>query len=222
MLKVTDDNVREQLGECLYEIRFTLMQEEYFRHEMQGRKILTEEEKADIIECITNGSPKNKDFKFDRNLRKTTEYHRVLRFEKLDKKLKEHTGRPDAIMLETSKPLWFHGIIVYGSYIEQTIHVHLEILDSNSKVIRVVGQAFESVESEEVHDILLPVPFETVAGERYNIVVTVVGKFRHMYQGTEGKGVVNFKNVEIRFSESGNSSNGTTVSVGQIPGFLLS
>lgn len=222
MLKVTDGNIREQLGECMYEIRFTLMQEEYFRHEIVSRKILYDEEKADILECFTSGSPKNVDFKFDRNLRKTTEYHRVLRFGKLDKKLKEHTGRPDAIMFETSKPLWFHGVIVYGSYIEQTINVHLEISDTNNKVIRVIGQAFESMESEDVHDVLLPMPFETVAGARYNVVVTVVGKFRHMYQGVEGKGVVKFKNAEITFFESGNSSNGTTITHGQIPGFLLS
>ncbi|XP_062586439.1 BTB/POZ domain-containing protein 6-like [Saccostrea cucullata] len=221
-LEITDENIRDQFGESIYQIRFTLMPKEYFHYEIFGRNILDDEEKTSIMECLTDGSPKNCDFKFNRNLRKTTEYFRVLRFEKLDKKLKEHTGRPDAIMFETSKPLWFHGVALYGSYIEQTINVHLEISDSSNNVIRALGLAFKSVESEEIYDVLLPTPFQTNAGSRYNVVVIVVGKFRHMYRGVEGKREINFKDTQIKFFESGNSSNGTTVSEGQIPGFLLS
>ncbi|XP_061184825.1 BTB/POZ domain-containing protein 6-like [Saccostrea echinata] len=221
-LEITDENIRDQLGECIHQIRFTLMPKDYFQHEIFGRKILSDEEKTDIIECITDGSPKNSVLKFNRNLRKTTEYFRVLRFEKLDKKLKEHTGRPDAIMFETSKPLWFHGVALFGSYIEQTINVHLEISDSRNNVIRALGLAFQSTESEEMYDVLLPIPFETIAGARYNVVVIAVGKFRHMYRGVEGKRELTFKDTQITFFESGNSSNGTTVSEGQIPGFLLS
>lgn len=221
-IEPTDANMRSQLGNSLYRIRFSLMPKEYFQNNVEDRNILNEEEKAEIWEVITNGRTTNKEFKFDQHLRTTTEYFRVLRFEKLDRKLREHTGHPDAIMFEATKPVWFHGVIVYGSFIEQTLNVHLEVTDADNKVIRSLGYTFESVESEAMHEILLPTPFETVPGSRYNVIVTIVGKFRHMFQGISGKSVLPFKDAEIRFFQSGNSSNGTSINEGQIPGFLLS
>lgn len=221
-LETTDGNLRQQLGNSLYRIRFTLMPREYFQYKIEKSKILTGEEKDEITECITNRSFRKENFKFDKNLRTITEYFRLLRFMQLDTKLKEHTGRPDAIMFETSKPIWFHGVVVYGSFIEQSINIHVKITDARLTIIRELGQTFESVESEEMHDVLLSTPFETVPGSRYNVVVTIVGKFRHLFRGIAGKRSLTFKDSEITFYESGCSSNGTTVTEGQIPGFLLS
>lgn len=221
-LETTDVNLRQQLGNSLYRIRFTLMPKEYFQYKIEKSKILTGEEKAEIREYIADGSFRKETFKFDKNLRTVSKYFRLLRFIQLDTKLKEHTGRPDAIMFETSKPVWFHGVVVYGSFIEQSINIHVKITDARLTIVRELGQTFESVESEDMHDVLLPTPFETVPGLRYNVVVTIVGKFRHLFRGIAGKRSLTFRDSEITFYESGCSSNGTTVSEGQIPGFLLS
>lgn len=44
-LETTDGNLRQQLGNSLYRIRFTLMPREYFQYKIEKSEILTGEEK---------------------------------------------------------------------------------------------------------------------------------------------------------------------------------
>lgn len=130
---ITDSTeIRKMLGLLIYEIRFPLMSQETFC-KVEHDNLLSSEEKIQIMQLLAGKNVENSVF----NTEKRSKLHHVYRV-KTDSTncIWNQSGQIDAISFEVNKPLFLHGLLLYGSCeIPYTYSVELKIISMTNTVL---------------------------------------------------------------------------------------
>lgn len=234
----TDENRRAVLGKLLYLIRFPIMDVTYFTQKVSLGNILSHDETLSIFQYfhgeeqqLPNRFSRNERNRVPRNIaenhepimlsnRRSPNMSRVRRFGGIDGQWKQN-GPPDAISFSCSQPIILYGVEVYGvAYGQETYPVKMLVFDdiTREEVRKNEANIFTNTvkRSYEVH---LARPIRVPSKRVFTMVILMRGSPTH--KGVDGERVVIADGVTFEFSESNRSSNGTDVTVGQIPGLLF-
>lgn len=127
----------------------------------------------------------------------------------------------DAISFTCSRPILLHGVVLYGPYTgRDSYRVSLAIFDEYGKEIWNENARFGADSSiEKMYDVRLLKNIHLPMRNMFTVAVRIDNGVP-TYQGVSGTSFVKGKGVDFEFHNSHRSKNGTSVSVGQIPGLL--
>lgn len=208
--------IREMLGNIIFEVRFVNLSLEEFWKNIASDKILTDEEKIHVFKVIVEKTTEN-------GVLKSSERKRLIKILRLhsDTTVCEwrHAYCVDAIQFKVNKTILLHGILLYGNSSNQyTFDVEIKII-SPSGIVLVHMLPKKIKESCKMFQILFDKPCTIKPTEKYTIWVKMNGP--QSYRGNYSE-CVDYKGYQFNFYESGYSNNGTCVSMGQIPGLVCS
>lgn len=144
---------------------------------------------------------------------------RVCRFRTIDGQWKQN-GPPDAISFVCSSPIVLYGIEVYGSVVaRETYNVKVSIFDDLKEEVRKNDSRITIDADRKTYDVTLLRPIRIPPSRVFTIMVTMKGRPTH--KGVDGQALQVVDGVTFEFSDSNRSSNGTDVTVGQIPALLF-
>ena len=216
----TWEHKREMLGDILYEIRFPLMQNEYFAEHVGKVSLLNSEEK---IEIFLRHSLKDKNplSKFKLSPRIKTE--KVCRFTSTSTNYVQlHQGKPDAISIKVSHNSHLHGIFLYGCARGSGIYsVLVKVRQNSGTAAMTIAANFSSDARTDMHEVSFREPFYLKADETYILELIMIGP--ESKRGIMGPSTLPFGiGKTLWFSNASESTNGTSVLSGQIPALTLS
>lgn len=236
----TDANKRSALGNLLYLIRFPVMDVTYFTQKVSLGSILTHDETLSIFQYfhgeeqqLPNRFSRNERNRIPRNVTENVEpvmlsntprspnMSRVHRFTTTDGQWKQN-GPPDAISFTVSQPIVLYGMEVYGvAYGKETYTIKIVVYDdiTREEVRKNDASVFTNT-IRSCYEVYLARPLRIPARRVFTVMISMKGTPTH--KGVDGEKVLIVDGVTFEFSESNRSSNGTDVTVGQIPGLLFS
>lgn len=219
-MEANDENMRTVLGDAIYKIRFSRMDQADFEQIAQTSAILTDSEKLDILlaktrEETSGESNGNSQFSHQPRSRKIT----FLRYRSVKKEYRRwcyDEPKEDAITFKSDKALLLIGLSIYGGY--RTVEHLVEVVIKNSAIellsevkgIRVVSDG--STTPKVIH---LSQPVSIHPGQIYHVVVTIRGPLS--YFGQDGQQNLSHGDIHLEFYDSKMSKNKTKVGIGQIP-----
>lgn len=248
-LTVSDANMRNVLGKVLYEIRFPVMDIQFFADNVGKREILSKSERINVFTflCGTCKSIPENLFKTNPRgqqqikatlalqdpvttqnahapqhricLRFLREGHVAMRNENL-----WYVGqKPDKIDFSTSKTVYIQGIILYGCGVETaTYTVEAAILRSGlstTNLSKILTKVTIS-SKDKTFNLFFPKPIYIVPNIRYTVTARMQGP--RSYWGEGGEEHVTSDGVKFEFSKTIGETNGTDTDHGQIPGLIFS
>ena len=242
-LNVTDESRRQVLGKLLYLIRFPIMDVTYFTQKVSLGNLLSHDETLSIFQFF-HGEEQQLPNRFSKNertrLRKaprdinshdvedslalssghSPNVSCVRRFLITDGQWKQN-GPPDAISFSVNYPIILYGVELFGCAKGQdTYNVKIMAFDDiNRQEIRKNDASIFTNMTKAYYAIKLLRPLRIPPRRVYTIVVSMKGS--PTYKGIDGEAVQEADGVTFEFSASNRSSNGTDITVGQIPGILF-
>lgn len=208
--------IRKMLGNTIFEVRFPTMSLETFWKDMASDEILSADEKVHISQVIVGKNVQNTVFK-------STERKRgvhILRSQSDPTVCNwTHGDKVDAIEFEVNKPISLYGILLYGNTNSQySYDVEIKIISaSNISLVHMLPENIK--ESCKMFQVLFDKPCKIIPNEKYTVWVKMSGpvSFRGSYSEC-----VEYKGYKFKFYKSNYTTNGTSVTSGQIPGLLCS
>ena len=238
-----DETRRDMLGDLLYLIRFPAMDISYFTHKVSLGNVLTHDETLSIFQYFHgevqqlpnrfNKRPRNRVPQRNKNREvtepvKISDYRklpnsenisRVSRFPSCSGEWKQN-GPPDAISFSVSRTIILYGIQIYGTARGQEMYpVKLFVYDDTKEEMRKTDATIYTNTSKHKYDVYLSEPIRVPARRTFTVMVLTKGGPAR--KGIDGEAVKVEDGVSFEFSASNKSSNGTDVTVGQIPGLLF-
>lgn len=233
-----DVNRRKVLGKLLYSIRFPIMDVTYFTQKVSLGQLLSHDEKLSIFQYFHGEESQlpSRFSRFPRNQMPTSvkdnpepimldttrspSFARVRRFNGTGGKWKQN-GPPDAISFTVSLPIVLYGVEVYGVAAgKETYNIKILVYDDVTREeIRNNDVSIFTNTIKDTYDIFLTRPLRIPPKRVFTIVLFIKGHPTH--KGIDGDASDTVDGVMFEFSDSNRSSNGTGVSVGQIPGILF-
>ncbi|KAK3105965.1 hypothetical protein FSP39_009763 [Pinctada imbricata] len=213
-------NKRQVLGDVVYDIRFPLMDQDYFSMSFGENDFLISGEKVEVL--LHYVSPKKKSRKIFNYETRKTEVYKVNHF--------THTtggyildGEADAIDFQTSHNSTLHGLLLFGSFYKPTLYtLGLDIINFQGDVLVHISKTFDYDPGTPIHTIELEPPLEIRGRRVYTIKMTLTGdSSRRGEFGTHKVFYDKGKCRSVTFFPSALSKNGTNEKKGQIPGLLL-
>ncbi|KAK3588679.1 hypothetical protein CHS0354_028887 [Potamilus streckersoni] len=220
-LVVTGENQRKVLGDAFFEIRFPIMNKDYFVDHVSNKGILTAEEEKGILLYFLQkkAGAINLPFKLYQRGSKSKQYQ-SMRFKKEEKGWECAGQRKDAICFLPSVAITLHGIKIYGKC-DQAGQLNASVvLQYNSQILTSVTAQLQTNPTESLYDVLFNQPVVLNHGVEYHIICTLEGG--KTYFGNRGQETVNENGVEFKFKRTRFSTNNTAVIQGQIPGLIYS
>lgn len=216
-------NVREELGDILYDIRFPCMSLEEFSTFTKEWDILDKSELREMIQYFgcTNRDKDKLGISFCKNVRRSNCVE-ICRFSTTNK-VSWYVGKNtiDRISLKSDCAAEIHAVLVYGGTHENSCHeATVQISDQSGTVI---GQRIPKIVSDGTPKhccVYLDKPAKVTKDALYTISLEMVGSSQ-TFCGDAGISVVSNKNITVNFHNSPLDYNGTTVSGGQIPGIII-
>nr|XP_022307251.1 BTB/POZ domain-containing protein 6-like isoform X1 [Crassostrea virginica] len=211
-------DMRNTLGSLILHVRFPLMSLETFWKVAGETEILSDKEKNQISRLIVGYSVK--DTSFITTPRRTSKPVKMQIM-----RIKNETtdwswsvqGSIDAIEFEVNKPLLLHGLILYGSdSLSYTYDIEVKLLSRSKATLAHVSEK-RRTESTKVFQVNFYEPCSITPNERYTAWVKMSGP--QCYRGNYCD-CVDYKDFIFKFFKSNESTNGTDVVYGQIPGLL--
>lgn len=208
--------IRQMLGNLIFEVRFAAMSLEKFWTEIASHDILSNEEKVDISKVIVGKT-------VSRVVFKSTERKRCVQVFRTQFDATScgwrHGNRVDAIEFEVNKQISLYGILLYGNSNRQySYDVEIQIFSaSNIALVHMLPRKIK--ESGKVFKIRFDKPCTIHPNQRHTLWVKMNGP--DSYRGNYIE-CVNYNGYEFKFYESNHSNNYTNTSAGQIPGLLCS
>lgn len=218
-LAVTPENQRKVLGKVLYQIRFTLMDDEYFTDKVQQTGLLTHEETGAVIRYFLNPQTANEP-PFNTNPRSLHQI--VKRFQSQNAGwVYNYRNNADAITFECDTDIQIYGVLQYGSSDgPKEFDAKITILETETKAAKVM-QVFK-IKSDgkmKYYDCLFNNPIQIRGGKRFTITLEMKpGKTT--FFGEDGLDQVEKGGITFKFMNSTLSLNNTTHTRGQIPGII--
>ena len=239
----SDENKRDMLGDLLYLIRFPTMDIAYFTHKVSMGNVLTHDETLSIFQYFHgevqqlpnrfNKKPRNRAPQPKRELQaiepvRLSDYtksnnnlsiSRVTRFPSCNGEWKQN-GPPDAISFCASRTIVLYGIQIYGAARGKEMYpIKVYIYDDTKEAVRKNDATIYTDTSKQKYDVYLSEPIRVPAKRVFTIMILLKGGPSR--KGVDGESTKIEDGVSFEFSASNKSSNGTDVTVGQIPGLLF-
>lgn len=209
-------DIRKMLANTIFEVRFPTMSLETFWKDMASDEILTADEKVHISQVIVGKTNQNTVFKS--TVRKIGVH--IMRSQS-DPTVCNwvYAGNVDAIEFEVNRTISLYGILLYGnSNTQYSYDVEIKII-SSSGIVLVHMLPKKINETCKMFQVLLDKPCTIYPNEKYTVWVKMNGP--KSYRG-EYSECVDYKGYKFKFYQTVQSSNGTSVASGQIPGLLCS
>jgi len=210
----SDEEIREKLGDVLYEIRFPTMTSEEFAALTAHSKILTADEKHDVY-VYTVSKEKLEGLKFVTDRR----FVKEVVIKRLTVSDVTHwnyiSGRCDAIAFETKETMILTGVGLYGGIQKSTHYITLRLLKGDSTVSE-TNTKMTSNGSKTPIRVGLEKPVVIPANSRHTLVAVISGSTT--WSGlisVNGSGSEQYR--KIVFYSTEHTTNGTDVNRGQIP-----
>ena len=231
-LSIDGSEKRRILGERIVKgIRFPVMTQHEFADVVLDCKILTQEECFTIVKYFN--SIRNTPVGFPETKRTGTELvERFCRFGTVVDTGSGYpyvTGKRDCLLFKVDKDISLLGVTLFGSKnCDYSVTVKMQLVDdvfSHATVYTKTGK-FSSmcIKSDLVSyygfDVFFDSPVDIKKGVRYHLGASISCGASSCF-GQNGKHSVVCSKVRFDFGDSALSSNGTTVSRGQFPGFLF-
>ena len=220
-LGISWENKRNVLGHVLYNIRFPLMDQEYFARNVGVTKLLTSDEKVDVF--LYHATSTDILAKCFPNKERMSESLPVLRFSSTDAPFSWQfsNNAMDAISFKTSTDSFLHGILVYGCcHGNHEYTTHVCVRDVNGKELSKLTTTINTKSGGKTYEVKLASPYRLRAGAIYTIEIEMTGQYT--YRGIDvDHSVSDGKTKLVTFIDAPSSPNGTDLLQGQIPGLLL-
>ena len=144
---------------------------------------------------------------------------KVTRFRTYDGLWKQN-GLPDAISFTCSSPIVLYGIEVFGSsQSQETYRVTLCLYDDIQDEVRNNEALITTDCIRKTYEVMFARPIRIPPRRTFTLVVTIKGS--PTLKGVEGTRIHVMAGVTFEFKDCNRSSNGTDVTVGQIPSLLF-
>lgn len=145
---------------------------------------------------------------------------RVSRFISSDGQWKQN-GPPDAISFTCSDPIVLYGIEIYGSVRDrESYKVKLYLYDDMKEEVCRNEVVVTTDSFSRTCDVMFSRAVRVPPGRVFTVVVALKGNSCN--KGVQGRSLVDCDGVRFEFMNSNRSSNGTDVTVGQIPALIFS
>lgn len=208
--------IRKMLGNIIFELRFPTLSLERFWKDIVCDEILSDEEKVLISKAIAGKTPQKVVFKSSRRKK----YLEILRIRVPATDCTwSYTNRADAIDFEVNKPVSLYGLLLYGNSNSTYIYVvEVKIISpSDNVLLHLLPMSVEG--SCNIFQIKFDTPAQITPNAKNTVWVNLDGpnSYRGMYSGD-----VDYEGYKFKFYKSNYCNNGTSVSIGQIPGLLCS
>jgi hypothetical protein len=217
----TDQNIRTVMGDLIYNIRFHSMKVESFVKDVCNREILNAQEKLSLQQVIVgNQDKRNTKVRFGE---RKSKLFWIWRGEGVDKTPWTYScNSPDCILFTVSKNVRIHGFVMWGGKsVPYTYTIQAKLFQNSEEVSIVPVQTVEKKEVEgNKFTITLPNPVLLTPGMRYTAWVLMEGP--DSWRGKGYKSSVTEHDVNFQFYSHDIKQNGTSVSLGQFPGFICS
>ncbi|VDI53798.1 BTB/POZ domain-containing protein 6-like [Mytilus galloprovincialis] len=214
-MPLTDDHIRESLGDILHDIRFPLMDRKYFTHHVSTRHILSSDE---IIRVFQSFDGINVE-KFPSKLRlpNPVKFYRCIANEGHQSWTLD--GSVDSIEFSTDFDGLLLGIIVFGSKDYKGDHdITVKIIQFFT-VLTSTTTSISSKEGQEIYDIMFIDPVKLTKNVRYTIQLCMKGP--KTFTGKNYATRIMEDDLSVTFSFGVSSLNGTNETSGQIPGIIV-
>jgi len=210
----TDEMIREILGGLLYKIRFTTMEVAEFAEIIQGKNILTAEEKASIYDFLaTNKKGSGFMFSTGRRIGEEVWIERAVTCVKFNGAWFPKPG-VDAINFSTDRNILLTGVGLFTGYSGSGYVADFQILHSNNSLFQKRLTVPATIYANQFK-VSVDVPISICAGVVYSIIALVTrGQIAHY--GHPCQTVCKKDNVTFTFSNYPESTY-TTEIYGQIP-----
>ncbi|CAH1802151.1 unnamed protein product, partial [Owenia fusiformis] len=219
-LPVTGDNMRELIGDAIYKVcLLDLTTEELGRH-ISPTDILKPHEIKDLLECITNGKPcANPKFNAKRRVkfnekecRRFTCHHSTVHW--------NCPGNCDALTFTADKAVVLTGLGVFVPCKATTYNFTalVQILDKTNTVLYDAKHEFtqDDVKNGDlIQKIVFDKKIEVNSQDEYSVKTWLKGP--ETYRSNDMYSPVTVDNVTFTYSRNPNSTNGTSVTSGQLP-----
>lgn len=218
---VTDAELRAQLGDNLFDIRFLSMKAEEFARTVGRTAILNDTEKSMMYYYQLTGE--RSDYLAQLGFNPAPRMQKCVRYKYLGRNIGWWTcnGPGDAISFTVSRPITLLGVSVYGGREPAKHQVILEVWRNPDVLMKQVDYTLYSDGKDE--------PFPVYLGDEgadlspdipYTVLVIMRGPNAFYGQGGDGEPIT-VMGVKFTFSRSEKSGNGTNVKSGQIPELLF-
>ena len=145
---------------------------------------------------------------------------RVSRFIRSDGRWKQN-GPPDAISFTCSSPIILYGVEVFGSVRDhESFNVRLYLFDDMKEEVCNGGALVTSDSFKRTCDVMFSRAVRVPPRRVFTVVISLKGS--PCNKGIEGRRRADCDGVTFEFLDSNRSSNGTDVTVGQIPALIFS
>ncbi|VDI32258.1 BTB/POZ domain-containing protein 3/6 [Mytilus galloprovincialis] len=247
-LTVCDVNIKNVLGKVLYEVRFPVMDIQFFADKVGKRDILSKSERISVFTFLCGSSKSIPDDLFKTTPRGQRQLQTTIALQDPQTPQNTHTPqqriclrflrdghvalrnenlwyvgqKSDKIDFSASKTIYIHGIILYGCGVESASYtVEATILRaglSTTNLSKIHTKV--TVNKEKTFNIFFPKSIYIVPNIRYTITVIMQGP--RTYWGEGGEEHVTSDGVKFEFSKTIGETNGTDTDHGQIPGLIFS
>lgn len=217
-IESTGQNMRNLVGQTLYQIRFPVVDMDYFSKEIANTELLSRDEIIAIYRSQYGINTSN----FTNNKRggsvKNRPEHTVRRYTKY-KEVKDEREKTEALNFQSDTNIWLKGVHLF-SY---DYNVNLKILDATTEKILFHTAGIDWDYKDAAHLIKLPKPVQILSGKEYTLLT--IQKYTYgMCKGVQCNHSVKASDcdVSITFKNSTMCTGITNVNQGQFPGFTFS
>ena len=213
---LSDEEIREQLGNILYKIRFPVMTAKDFAELTAESTVLTAEERVQVYDYITLGK-KPDSFRF-MTKRRRMGGDLIQRFDKISRNWKLN-GSTDAISFSTTVDIYLTGVCLYGGTEASTHDIKIYVSDKDDTLSTLGVKLKSGGGRKHTGKIELDHAVHIHANNRYTVEVVMEGP--DTWYGKDGKREYDISGSgKIRFYKSRKSESGSDVNHGQIPALL--
>ncbi|XP_053373266.1 BTB/POZ domain-containing protein 6-like [Mercenaria mercenaria] len=216
-----ETELRNELGELVYSVRFPTMSFETFAKHVAVEDILTSDEKVCVFQSLAGVDTKTQMYQFHNTKRKRVQkqHLKLSRFDSNHDSGWGYSGCPDAINFKVSTQARLVGVSLFVPYLAGTIEGEISLKIGTSTLASRNDLRIEYEQSKYVEDVLFDQPYTVEPGTEYTIHTLLKGA--QTYYGKNGKQMISSGTFDLSFFSSGASENKTCTYRGQIHSLIL-
>ncbi|XP_062578644.1 BTB/POZ domain-containing protein 2-like [Saccostrea cucullata] len=218
-MEKSDENIRKEIGDIIYHVRFQSLTLETFVKDVCRRRILTSEDMFNLQQIIVgNLNMGNTKFNLEERRYKTFTVFRGSG----SKAGWGYSGTEDSLEFTVNRNVKLHGFLMWGGRsVPYTYTVVGKVLENSTEVGDIPSQVIEKTDSLDYQfEIKLRKPVVLFPNKRYRVWVKLQGP--SSWNGRTYKQSVNGRGVQINFYTHRGMNNSTSDTDGQFPGLILS
>ncbi|XP_053374262.1 BTB/POZ domain-containing protein 6-like isoform X2 [Mercenaria mercenaria] len=220
--KYPGTELRQELGEIVYSIRFPTMSLETFAKRVAVEDILTPEEKVSVFQSLAGVDTKTLLHRFRNTNRKRVQkqHLKLSRFDSIHGKSWLYSGySPDAINFKVSNQARLVGVSLFAPSSAGKVEGEVSLKVGTTTLASRSDLRIKYEQSKYVEDVLFDQPYTVEPGTYYTIYALLKGA--QTYSGNIGNQRISSGTFDLSFFSSNASKNFTSVEKGQIHSLIL-